>query len=64
MGLKLKKPSPDIEEEIKEKSVYIKNVLMGFLEHKEQRQMLLPVIKMLLFMSDDDTKKLTELLAK
>lgn len=49
-------------EGIKEKSIYIKNVLMGFLEHKEQRQMLLPVIKTLLYMSDDDTKKLNELL--
>lgn len=49
-------------EDLKEKSIYIKNVLMGFLEHKEQRQMLLPVIKMLLYMSDDDTKKLNELL--
>ncbi|GAV27129.1 hypothetical protein PMKS-000590 [Pichia membranifaciens] len=48
-------------EDLKEKSIYIKNVLMGFLEHKEQRQMLLPVIKMLLYMSDDDTKKLNEL---
>lgn len=49
-------------EDIKEKSVYIKNVLMGYLEHKEQRQMLLPVIKMLLYMSDDDAKKLNDLL--
>lgn len=52
----------DENEDIKEKSVYIKNVLLGFLEHKEQRQMLLPVIKMLLYMSDEDAKKLNELL--
>ncbi|OUT21990.1 hypothetical protein CAS74_002974 [Pichia kudriavzevii] len=48
--------------DVKEKVTYIKNVLFGFLEHKEQRKMLLPVIKMLLYMSDDDTKRLTELL--
>ncbi|KAG0673470.1 hypothetical protein C6P42_002712 [Pichia californica] len=54
--------SQEVKDEIKEKSVYIKNVLMGFIEHKEQRQMLLPVIKMLLYMSDDDTKKLNDLL--
>jgi hypothetical protein len=50
------------EEDIKEKSIYIRNVLLGFLEHKEQRQMLLPVIKMLLYMTDDDAKKMSELL--
>lgn len=50
------------DEDVKEKSIYIKNVLLGFLEHKEQRQMLLPVIKMLLYMSDDDAKKLNDLL--
>lgn len=40
-----------------ERAVYIKNVLLGFLEHKEQRMMLLPVIKTLLCMTDDDEKK-------
>lgn len=51
------------EEDLKEKSIYIKNVLLGYLEHKEQRQMLLPVIKMLLYMTDEDGKKLDSLLS-
>lgn len=62
MNPSLSSEKQDENEDLKEKSIYIKNVLMGFLEHKEQRQMLLPVIKMLLYMSDDDTKKLNELL--
>jgi len=49
-------------EDVKEKSIYIKNVLLGYLEHKEQRQMLLPVIKMLLYMSEDDANKMNNLL--
>ncbi|TID15438.1 hypothetical protein CANINC_004403 [Pichia inconspicua] len=49
------------KEEVKEKSIYIKNVLLGYLEHKEQRQLLLPVVKALLFMSDDESKKMSEL---
>lgn len=46
------------EEDSKEKALYIKNVLLGFIEHKEQREMLLPVIKTLLYLDDDDEQKL------
>lgn len=53
----------EADENVKEKAIYIRNVLFGFLEHKEQRQMLLPVIKTLLYMTDDDERKLTTLLA-
>ncbi|QPG75930.1 hypothetical protein FOA43_003316 [Brettanomyces nanus] len=46
----------------KEKSTYIKNVLFGFLEHRDQREMLLPVMKALLGLDDEDEKKFMELL--
>lgn len=37
---------------------YLKNVLLGFFEHKEQRPQLLPVLKTLFHMSGDEEKKL------
>lgn len=37
---------------------YLKNVLVGFLEHKEQREQLLPVLKMLFQFDSEDEKKL------
>ncbi|KAM9939389.1 hypothetical protein OXX80_001124 [Metschnikowia pulcherrima] len=37
---------------------YLKNVLVGFLEHKEQREQLLPVLKMLFQLDSEDEKKL------
>ena len=45
------------EEEEKAKISYIKNVLIGFIEHKEQRQQLLPVISMLLQFTPQDQQK-------
>ncbi|GMG18949.1 unnamed protein product [[Candida] boidinii] len=45
------------EESYKEKVEYIKNVLLGFLEHKEQRAMLLPVVKTLLLLDNNDEKR-------
>ena len=44
--------------EVNEKVAYIKNVLLGFLEHKEQRLQLLPVISMLLKLDSNDEKRL------
>ena len=41
-----------------EKIEYIKNVLLGFLEHKEQRNQLLPVVSMLLQFDSNDEKRL------
>lgn len=45
------------EEDIKAKISYIKNVLIGFIEHKDQRQQLLPVISMLLQFTPQDQQK-------
>ena len=36
---------------------YLKNVLLGFFEHKDQRDQLLPVVKTLFNLSSDDEKK-------
>jgi len=36
---------------------YLKNVLLGFFEHKDQRDQLLPVVKTLFNLSADDEKK-------
>lgn len=36
---------------------YIKNVLLGFLEHKDNREQLLPVVKMLLQLDESEEKK-------
>lgn len=47
-----------------ERAIYIRNVLFGFLENKDQRDMLLPVMKTLLVMSDDDEQKFVKLLSK
>ncbi|GME76881.1 unnamed protein product [Ambrosiozyma monospora] len=51
-------------EEVKEKAEYIKNILLGYLEHKEQRPILQPVVKALLYLSDQDEKKFINLLSK
>ncbi|XBW37495.1 hypothetical protein QEN19_003076 [Hanseniaspora menglaensis] len=45
------------EEEADAKIFYIKNVLIGFIEHKEQRQQLLPVIATLLQFTQQDQQK-------
>lgn len=37
---------------------YLKNVLVGFLEHREQRDQLLPVMKTLFEFNEDDERKL------
>ena len=37
---------------------YLKNVLVGFFEHKDQRAQLLPVMKTLFHFSDEDERKL------
>lgn len=36
---------------------YLKNVLLGYFEHKEQREQLLPVLKTLFQFSKDDEDK-------
>ena len=36
---------------------YLKNVLLGYFEHKEQREQLLPVLKTLFHFSEDDENK-------
>lgn len=36
---------------------YLKNVLLGFFDHKEQREQLLPVVKTLFNLSPDDEKR-------
>ncbi|KAG7821908.1 hypothetical protein KL928_000383 [Ogataea angusta] len=46
------------QSDTKEKMEYVKNVILGFLEHKEQRGILLPVIKTLLYLNDSDEKRL------
>ena len=43
---------------------YIRNVLLGFLEHKEQRQMLMPVVKTVLGFQVEDEKRLWAALGK
>ncbi|SGZ41582.1 uncharacterized protein HGUI_03783 [Hanseniaspora guilliermondii] len=50
-------PNSDIDPKLS----YIKNVLIGFIEHKDQRQQLLPVISMLLNFTADDQKVLMSL---
>ncbi|CAH2352571.1 golgin Imh1p [[Candida] railenensis] len=39
---------------------YLKNVLLGYFEHKDQREMLLPVLKMLFQLSPEDEMKFTQ----
>lgn len=56
--------SPKFTADSNEHAIYIRNVLFGFLEHKDRRNMLLPVIKALLLMSDEDEIKFTKLLGK
>ncbi|AEY96182.1 FADL037Wp [Eremothecium gossypii FDAG1] len=46
------------EMESNEKLAYIRNVLLGFLEHREQRSQLLPVVSTLLQLSSHDEKRL------
>jgi len=41
---------------------YLKNVLLGFVEHKEQRGQLLPVVKTLFHFDDDEERKLVNAL--
>lgn len=50
-------PDADVDPKLS----YIKNVLIGFIEHKDQRQQLLPVISMLLNFTADDQKVLMSL---
>lgn len=39
-------------------TAYLKNVLVGFLEHKDQRDQLMPVVKTLFHFDDEDERKL------
>lgn len=59
---KLESPSRISEEAPRPSSAtsvpYLKNVLVGFLEHREQREQLLPVIKTLFELNEDDERKL------
>ncbi|CCE65332.1 hypothetical protein TPHA_0K01990 [Tetrapisispora phaffii CBS 4417] len=50
--------SVEKESELNEKLAYLKNVLLGFLEHKDQRNQLLPVISMLLKLDSSDERRL------
>ncbi|KAK6199187.1 uncharacterized protein RJT21DRAFT_140795 [Scheffersomyces amazonensis] len=47
----------DSGEQKETNTAYLKNVLLGFFEHKEQRDMLLPVVKTIFNFSDDDERK-------
>ncbi|KAL6937586.1 hypothetical protein ACO0RG_004097 [Hanseniaspora osmophila] len=50
------------EQDYDSKLSYIKNVLIGFMEHKDQRQQLLPVVSMLFkFTNQEEQKFLTSL---
>lgn len=59
-----KSASPSARSSIEEKRpdemnvAYLKNVLMGFVEHREQRGQLLPVVKTLFHFDDDEERKL------
>lgn len=59
----LAKPAREPEESAPKKDgpdtniAYIKNVLLGFLEHKDNREQLLPVVKMLLQLDKSEEKK-------
>ncbi|SCV02621.1 LAME_0H03444g1_1 [Lachancea meyersii CBS 8951] len=48
----------ETQADLNDKIAYIKNVLLGFLEHKEQREMLLPVVSTLLHLDSNDEKRL------
>lgn len=56
--------SPSARSSIEEKRpdetnvAYLKNVLMGFVEHREQRGQLLPVVKTLFHFDEDEERKL------
>lgn len=49
---------PDEIEKKETNVAYLKNVLLGFFEHKDRREQLLPVIKTLFDFSSEDEKKL------
>lgn len=51
-------PISSTQSEINEKIAYIKNVLLGFLEHRDQRDQLLPVVTTLLQLDSNDEKRL------
>ncbi|SCU98280.1 LADA_0H11826g1_1 [Lachancea dasiensis] len=51
-------PVRETQTEINDKIAYIKNVLLGFLEHKDQRDMLLPVVSTLLQLDSSDEQRL------
>lgn len=51
-------PVVESQSELNEKIAYIKNVLLGFLEHRDQRSQLLPVVSMLLQLDSGDEKRL------
>lgn len=56
----LDSPRDSLDKESGEKGAniaYLKNVLLGFFEHKEQREQLLPVVKTLFNFSVEDEKK-------
>lgn len=51
-------PGAVAESDLNDKIAYIKNVLLGFLENKEQRVQLLPVVSTLLQLDSNDEKRL------
>lgn len=55
---KISPRASEAQPDVNEKIAYIKNVLLGFLEHKDQRAQLLPVIAMLLQLDNNDEKRL------
>ena len=55
---KISPRASEAQPDVNEKIAYIKNVLLGFLEHKDQRAQLLPVIAMLLQLDNYDEKRL------
>ncbi|KAF9907087.1 hypothetical protein EC991_011305 [Linnemannia zychae] len=52
-GRMLQQPEDDVNVE------YLKNVLLSFMEHKERRQQLVPVVAQVLKLTPDETKRLS-----
>ncbi|KAK5810305.1 GRIP domain-containing protein [Linnemannia elongata] len=52
-GRMLQQPEDDVNVE------YLKNVLLNFMEHKERRQQLVPVVAQVLKLTPDETKRLS-----
>ncbi|AMD22600.1 HHL170Wp [Eremothecium sinecaudum] len=54
----IKNDNPESESALNDKIAYIKNVLLGFLEYRDQRTQLLPIVSMLLHLDSNDERKL------